>query len=154
MWTYDISDLQTSAKDQVRFIIGDTLATAPQLDDEEINFALTLRGSLYGAASVCCRSMAAKFSRSVDQAVGDIKASYSQLAKAYTRKAVELEALAATGLTPYAGGISVTDMINRQMNADRVPMQFNIGMMDALLPVPPVGTEQEEPSEIDPGRLT
>lgn len=143
-WTYNAADLASSPKDQVRLLMGDTLSTDPQLQDEEIAYVITTRGSLYGAAAECCRSLQAKFSRSVDQAAGASKTSYSQLAKAYGVKAAEFEARAAAsgaGL-PYAGGISVTDKIQQEQNTDRVQPQFQVGMDDNyIMPVGPAGNE-------------
>lgn len=149
-WSYNIENLATAPKDQVRLLIGDTLTTDQQLQDEEINYLLTTRGSLYGTAAECCRSLQAKFSRSVDQAAGASKTMYSQLAKAYGVKAAEFESKAAmsgAGL-PYSGGISVTDKLAQERNTDRVSPQFQVGMDDnEFLPVGPAGNE----SSIAPG---
>lgn len=143
-WTYSVADLATSPKDQVRLLIGDTLTTDQQLQDEEIDYVLTTRGSLYGAAAECCRSLQAKFSRSVDQSAGGSKTMFSQLAKAYGIKAAEFEgkaAMSGAGL-PYAGGISVADKRNQQQNPDRVTPQFQVGMDDNdFMPVGPAGNE-------------
>lgn len=146
-WSYTISDLATSTKDQIRLMIGDILSTEPQLQDEEINFFIGRRTSMYGAAAECCRSLQARFSRSVDQANGTYKTMYSQMAKAYGVKANEFEALAAaagSGL-PYAGGISVADKLEQQADPDRVQPQFQIGMEDNLLPVPAAGNLSSVP---------
>jgi hypothetical protein len=146
-WSYTIADLATSPKDQVRLLIGDTLSTDPQMQDEEIDYFITQRSSMYGAAAECCRSLQAKFSRSVDQTAGSSKTLYSQMAKAYGVKAAEFEdkaAQAGAGL-PYAGGISVTDKLNQQADGDRVQPQFQIGMEDNLLPVGPAGNLSSVP---------
>jgi hypothetical protein len=143
-WTYDVSDLATSALDQVRFTLGDTLASDPQMQDEEINYVLTQRSSVLGAAALCCRSLATKYARSADEKAGDTQVWYSQIAKGYALRAIELEAQAAqsgVSVVPFAGGTSVTDANNRAGNADLMPSQFNIGMMDSTLPVPSVGNE-------------
>lgn len=146
-WSYTINDLATSAKDQVRFLIGDTLSTDPQLQDEEINLAISRRTSIAGACAECCRSLAAKFARSVDMSAGSSKTSYSQLAKAYTIKTNEFEMQAASGGggLPYAGGISIADKLNQEANEDRVQPQFQVGMDDNLLPVAPAGNESSVP---------
>lgn len=148
-WTYLTSDLATTPKDQVRLLIGDTLSTDPQLQDEEINYLLTTRTSIYGACAEACRSLATKFSRSVDQAAGTAKEAYSQMAKAYFQKAIYFDvksAEAGAGL-PYAGGISITDKSNQLQDTDRVPPQFNIGMDDNPLPIGQAGNENPEPNE-------
>src|SRR5262249_32672598 len=109
---------------------------------EEIAFALTQRASIHGAAAVCCRALATKYSRSADQQAGDTRVMYSQISKAYAAKAIQLEATAAMqgagaataggagAGAPFAGGISVTDLINRQNDTDRMPPIFSIGMTD------------------------
>lgn len=143
-WTYSITDLATSQKDQVRLLIGDTVTSDQQLQDEEIDYMLTRRGSTYGAAAECCRSLQAKFSRSVDYTAAGTKSSYSQLAKAYGVKAAEFEAKSAMSGAgaPYAGGISVTDKRNQEQNPDRVSPQFQVGMDDNdFMPVGPAGNE-------------
>jgi hypothetical protein len=95
---------------------------------------------------MCCQALSTKYSRSADQQAGDIKVAYSQISKAYQQKAVQLEAQATAGGsgTPIAGGISITDLLNQQQNADRLPTQFNIGMTDSALPVPAVGNQPDE----------
>jgi hypothetical protein len=146
-WSYTITDLATSTKDQVRFLIGDTLTTDQQLQDEEIVFAISQRASVWGAAAECCRSLASKFARSVDTAAGASKQSYSQLAKAYTIKTNEFESRAAMGGAgmPYAGGISIADKLAQEQNEDRVSPQFQVGMDDNFLPVAPAGNESSVP---------
>lgn len=135
-WSYNPSLLTTNAKDAVRLLIGDVVQCDGQMQDEEINYFVTTRGTLYGAAAECCRSLAAKFSRSVDQQAGTSKISYSQMAKAYTAKSVEFEFKAAVSgsAIPYAGGISINDKLLQDLNNDRVLPMFTKGMMDSDLP--------------------
>lgn len=40
-WTYDVTTLQTSVKDQIRLYIGDTDPDNPMLQDEEIEFYIS-----------------------------------------------------------------------------------------------------------------
>lgn len=142
-WSYSVADLATSAKDQVRLLIGDTVSSDAQLQDEEISYYLTTRSSAYGAAAECCRTLANQYSRSVDSAAGDTKEAYSQMAKAYALRAVQFESAAAQGgsALPYAGGISEADKLSQEQNPDRVPPVFTIGMDDNMLPVPAAGNE-------------
>jgi hypothetical protein len=145
-WSYSIGDLATSPKDQVRLLIGDTVTTDQQMQDEEIDYYLTQRASPYGAAAECCRTLQARFSRSVDQKGGDTDAKYSQLAKAYGIKAAEFEAKAAAGGSlPFAGGIDIHQKQRQEADPDRVQPQFQIGMDDDFLPVAPAGNETSNP---------
>lgn len=132
-WSYNPSLLPGNTKDAVRLLIGDVLQCDGQMQDEEIAYFVTTRGTLYGAAAECCRSLAAKFGRSVDQQAGTSKVSYSQMAKAYTLKAFEFEAKS-TIVMPYAGGISTNDKLMQDLNNDRVVPMFTKGMMDSDLP--------------------
>lgn len=131
-WSYNPSLLPSSAKDAVRLLIGDILACDGQMQDEEVNYFISTRGTLYGAAAECCRALASKFSRSVDQQTGTTKIMYSQMAKAYTAKAIDFEfkSTIVGGAIPYAGGISVSDKMLNDMNEDRVLPIFTKGMMD------------------------
>lgn len=147
-WTYDPGSIAKKPKDQVRRLIGDVIQNDQQIADEEINFALTQRSSVYGAAAECCRYISSQFSRKVDvvaQAAGGgaLKTNYSAQAKAYLQMAIQFDGRAAMtgGGLPYAGGTSVTDKQAMEQDTDRVAPQFNIGMEDNYLPVGPIGNE-------------
>lgn len=131
-WSYLPSLLATSSKDVVRLLIGDIISCDQQMQDEEIAYFVSARGTIYGAAAECCRSMAAKFSRSVDQQAGTSKLFYSQMAKAYTVKSIEFETKATLSgsAMPYAGGISLSDKQLQDVNTDRVLPVFSKGIMD------------------------
>jgi hypothetical protein len=135
-WSYNTNLLAINPKDAVRLLIGDVLQSDPQMQDEEIAYLVASRGTLYGAAAECCRALAAKFGRTVDQQAGTTKLSYSQLAKAYTLKSIEFETKATLSgaATPYAGGISLSDKQLQDLNQDRVQPAFTKGMDDNTLP--------------------
>jgi len=59
-WTYDPTQLLTTPMMQVRYLIGDTKDTDRQVQDEEIQFALSERPSVYGAAAIVCRALSAQ----------------------------------------------------------------------------------------------
>lgn len=135
-WTYDPSTMST--KDQVRRLIGDVLNNDQQLQDGEINFALTTYGNIYLAAAECCRFISAQFARQVDIVQGELKTNYSNRTKAYAALAITLDQKGfqrGAGALPYAGGISVADKSSQIEDTDRVTPQFNIGMDDNTLPV-------------------
>ena len=140
-WTYSVSDLATSAKDQLRLAIGDTLTSDQQLQDEEILQFIAGRSTLAGACADACRALATKFSRSVTQKAAGASANFSDMAKAYQRMAAQFEQQAALGgsALPYAGGMSIADKQSQEQNDDRVPPSFSIGMDDNVLPVPSAG---------------
>lgn len=125
-WTYDAANIQTTPLYQVRMIIGDTLSTEPLLQDEEISFTLIRRNSVNGAAAMCSRSIAAKFSRLSDTTVGPQKFDLSQKAANYTKLADDLEQLddATGGAFCFSGGISIANKQTYEADPDRVDPSF------------------------------
>lgn len=143
-WTYDVTLLGANPFMQVRLLIGDTNSQAPLKQDEEIKFLLTLDPSIWRAASNCCRAIAGNYSRDADSVQGELKQVYSVRAKAYLALAAQYanDAVTRGGGLPYAGGISVFDKLQQELNPDRVSPQFNLGEDENLtLPVGPVGNE-------------
>lgn len=129
MWTYS-GNPASSPKDQVRFLVGDTDETDQLLQDEEIEWLISDRGSALAAAVAAAEAIAAKFARQVDKAVGDLRLSLSQKAQGYAARAAELRLRLATGAAPYAGGISASDKEAQELDTDRVPPAFRVGMHD------------------------
>jgi hypothetical protein len=147
--SYDIAQLATSAKDQIRFALGDTDIEDFQLQDEEILFAYGLRGNVWGATAMCAEALAAKYSRltsisadGVSQALNQKAVQFRAIAAEYQRKEVVYRAV------PTLGGVSISDMWQVLANLDRVPDIFRIGInddppTDGVDPVgdPPLGIE-------------
>jgi hypothetical protein len=73
----------------------------------------------------------------------DLRTVLSARAKAYSARAIEYEvqANARSGALPYAGGISINDKIQNELDIDRVPPAFTVDMDDNYLPVAPIGNE-------------
>ena len=91
--SYTPSDLATSAKDQIRFNLGDTDSVSFQLQDEEIDWAFALRGTTWGATAMCALALSAKYSRltsisadGVSQGLQQKATAFALLAKEYERK--------------------------------------------------------------------
>lgn len=149
-WSYNPATLETNKIAQVRYLVGDTIGTDPQVQDEEIAFALTQRASTYGAAAIVCRALASQLSRQADTVDKDLRTVLSSKAKAYSARAIsyEVQANARGGGLPYAGGISIADKVNRELDLDRVPPAFTVDMDDNYLPVAPIGNEGT-PSPVD-----
>jgi len=129
-WTYT-GNPNDSDKDEVRFLIGDTEFSKQQMTDEEINWAIGEESNTRTAAARLAQSLAMKFGRLVDKSVGDLKLSYSNLYKQYQDLSEMLAGEASsTGVTPYCGGISVSDKNTVEENPDRVQPSIRKGMND------------------------
>lgn len=99
-WSYS-GDPASSPRDEVRFLVGDTVAASPQVSDEEIDYVLTLHGaragySNYEAAAVVARAIAAKYAMKMDKSVGGLSISYSQRHDHYVSLSEALEEQAGT----------------------------------------------------------
>lgn len=145
-WTYTPAILSTSELMQVRLLVGDTVSSDQMLQDEEIQYAITQRATVYGAAANCCRNIASSFSRQVDSSIDVLRASFSQKYDHYMKLAIQYDNKAAeTGSgSPFAGGVFVADKQNTQADQSLVKPQFNLGMDTNQVPVPPVGNETED----------
>jgi hypothetical protein len=148
-WTYNPAMIQTTPLFQARFLIGDTIENDQQLADEEINFAMNVRSSIWGAAATCCFTLSAKLSRKADTVTGELHTLFSAQAKAYAARAAQYEDKSTIfgGGVPIVGGISVTEKVNQIENSDRVVPNFNLGMTDNFnQPLPPAGNENSLPN--------
>jgi len=129
-WTYSGNPSLTT-RDAVRFLVGDTDNVNQLVTDEEIAYALAQEGSAYIAAALIARGLAGKFSKYVDQSVGDLSISYSQRVTQYNDLAKRLEAQGSSSLgIPFAGGISQADKTTREEDTDRVPTAAKVGVHD------------------------
>ena len=140
-WSYS-QDPSISTKDEVRFYVGDTDDTDQQVQNEEIEWAITETASARGAAALVARAIAAKYARLADQSVGDLRFSYSQRQEHYTDLAERLELQEGRRFMSemYAGGISESEKRSVESNTDRVSPNFTIGMHDN----PGSDTDREE----------
>lgn len=148
-WNYDVTKLLIQQIPQVRFLIGDTNANDQQLQDEEIQFSLNIRSSVWGAAATCCESISANLSRKADTTTGELRTLYSSLSRAYHARAGSYEQKASElgGGMPFAGGISVLQKQMAELDPDRVDPIFNRGLTDNLnYPIGPVGNEPSVPT--------
>lgn len=131
MTTTYSGDPASSSKDAVRFLIQDTAAPW-LLQDEEIEYVLTLYPSPQVAAAQCARAIAMNFARlAKSKKVGDLSIDYGERAKFYKELADQLEASGnIAGVIPYSGGISVSDKLTVEQNTDRVKPPFKVDQFD------------------------
>lgn len=131
VWTYS-GDPNKSAKDQTRFLLGDTDKSDPLLSDAEIVWALSVYQNVpQNAAIRLCESIIAKFSRLTSEAVGQVRIEFQQKVENYRAMLRDLRSrLAMEDAAPYAGGISVSDKQSNAANTDRVRPDFTKHMME------------------------
>jgi len=129
-WTYG-GNPNASPKDAVRFYVGDTDETDPLLLDGEIEYLLSIYNNAVINASVqACEMIMAKFSRMVNESVGQVRIDFTDRIKNMDHmKSALIQRLATTNATPYCGGISKTDVMQNNQNADRVCPDFTKQMM-------------------------
>jgi hypothetical protein len=122
-WTYS-GDPSSNAKDEVRFLVGDTDSTVQEVSDEEIAYIITMHGDPganygnYAAAAVLAQAIASKYAKKADKSVGGLSIQYKQKFDNYMALAQTLREFARTGPTgaavgpPVLGGGGVTYLGN------------------------------------------
>jgi len=139
-WSFS-GDPANSNLDNVRVKVGDIDTTDQLVTDEIINFAISDEPTLNKAAAYVFRHLSAKFARKADKNVGDLKITFSQLAKQYLEQAKaydtkddsEIESYY-PGVVPYSGGISIADKDSTEGDTDRTSPYFYKGMHDKINP--------------------
>lgn len=138
-WSYD--DNLPTPKDWVRFLIGDTDASDPIMQDGEINGILTVHTDVHRAAAASCRAIAAKLRRelTLNPAAGSVSLDPQVQADGFIDLANELDkqALTAGGAGVWAGGISRTAKATEVSRSDRVQPAFTVEKHHVSLPVDP-----------------
>ena len=138
-WTYDASDLDTSTYsgrlNVVRFLVGDTDASNPQVQNEEVSFSLTLKSNdVTLAAKYIAEHLYARYSSYVDVELdGQLKLTYKDLADRYLQMSISLDSRASeasvklgvlsTGTTPTGWTTAIND-------PNRITPAFTEGQFD------------------------
>lgn len=129
-WTYS-GNPATDSKDAVRWLVGDVDGSTQLVSDEEILFALSMRGNRFAAGALVADQIAGALGRLADKkVVGDFELDYLARAGRYRDLADRLRAQAAIGAAPYAGGISAADKQQVANDSDRTAPAFQIGVDD------------------------
>jgi hypothetical protein len=139
-YTYDPLDLvpttSTGRLNIVRLLVGDNNTEDPQLQDEEVYFALAQNNNnVYFSASFCARLVASKYARMVNtQLDGALEAEYSDRVKQYTLLAIQMTEMAkkmsGKNLGVAGGGISNIAIAINENNTDRPKPAFKTGQFD------------------------
>jgi len=126
-WSYS-GEPGSSPKDAVRFEIPDRDASAPLLQDAEIEYALAQEGNdVLAAAAHCCEELSRELSLQADTQFGSVKTSYKDAAKNLAARAEELRKRAGGMHAPFAGGLSQSEKESAESNTDRVASPFRLG---------------------------
>lgn len=125
-WTYDVTQLQTEPKYQVRMLVRDTDTNRQLVQDEEIDYILSSNTNIYLASAIIAEMIAKQYALQPDTKTDIFSESYNNVATVYTKLAESLrkDAVRYTSSTFYAGGISLSDKEVRESNTDRTPPYF------------------------------
>lgn len=121
-WTYDSP--QASDKDTVRFLVQDTNTNEQLASDEEIEWALAEHGNIVRAAAAeVAEAIGRHFARQATITDAGFRVDYSKRAEMYFAIAKDLRQRF-QAVSPFAGGISITDKDSREEDTDRVRPAF------------------------------
>jgi hypothetical protein len=130
-WTYDANALDEPLN-SVRMLVGDTNEYEQLLQDEEIEAFIAITDSNVSAAALAARALSAKYARSVDKWVGDLKILASQKQRQFLHLYEQLTLTASSHGVPSAGGIRVSQKEAQAGDGDLVSPAFRIGMHDNI----------------------
>lgn len=149
------SDPSRNPLDTVRFLLGDTNLSAPELQDDEVQFLLDQEGkNPLRAAARGAEALASKYSAAVvEKQVGPLRISsgtrgltkaerYAKLSKLLWSRAM------ASSVVPWAGGIERGDKEDRRGDPNRVRPSFTRDMQRYPPTFP--GDGSPETSKISP----
>ena len=126
-FTYIPSSSLSTPLGQIRLLIGDTDSDDQQLQDEEINYAITLengRSTQYCAARAC-EFVASFYARQVRTQVGHLRVEAETKYSHYLELAEQLRRRAAiTDCAPVAPALSIASKQAQEDNTDRTPPIF------------------------------
>lgn len=129
-WSYS-GDPSSSSRDAVRFTIGDTDSTQPQLNDPEIDYLLTENGAVLTASVEAALALAARYSRQVSMTDDKVSRENQQKAEAYAKLAETLKArVSRRAHGVYAGGLSIAGKVTSSQDPDLVQPSFTVNMDD------------------------
>lgn len=129
-WTYSLSDLATSEKDQIRLEVADTDINNQLLQDEEILQAISVESNFWGASARCAEMISRIFLRKADIRLGRMMmVTYTKMAEQYLMMAKDLRKKGLGTVAPYIGGAYIADKIAIAQNSGLVAPQFTKTMM-------------------------
>ncbi|HEX9526634.1 MAG TPA: hypothetical protein VF951_03990 [Streptosporangiaceae bacterium] len=122
MFTYSLTTLSTTPRDQVRLLLEDTTPATPLYQDEEIAWTLSQWPNVYRAASVLATRLAGGRQGIVRKKAGDVEIALD--AGHYRALATDYARMAALSAKPVAGGLSISEKASVEQDTDRVEPRF------------------------------
>lgn len=130
-WSYSGKPSEENPKDQVRFLVQDTIQDDQLLSDEEINFLLTLEGGPLKAAVKAAETIGGQFARKCDESVGQVKLSLSQKSKQFFELAAKLKRHSdIKSAVPFSGALDISQKDSQRDDDDRVEPIFRRELHD------------------------
>jgi len=133
--TFTYTDPSNSDKNQVRFLLQDTNASEPFMQDEEIEFMLLKwkerLGSVEYVAAACADVLAARYAREATISADGVNVGLGVVAQQFRELAASLRQQhknLLVGGFPDVGGISPYE----EQDPDIAPFAFGTGMHDDL----------------------
>lgn len=114
-------------KDKVRLTIGDTDGDSPALQDEEIEYFLSIYTSVKSSALACVETLIGRYAGGFDRSLGPLSLSLSQRYEHWKQVRMLLkETSSLENAYVFAGGISASDKLTRHLDEDRVHPGFSV----------------------------
>ena len=130
-WSYNLADLATSEKDQIRLEIGDTDVNRQLLQDEEIEQFIIVERNFWSVAARACEAISRLFMSKADVRLGrSLMVTYTKMADQYATMAAKLRAKALGTTPPWIGGMSVSDKIAYNQDTDLLAPLFTKSMQE------------------------
>ena len=126
-WSYDISQLATSGLFRTRLRIGDTIEERQLLQNEEIGVILVEEPDLLIAASRCCDSIVAVFSRRSSETSDKLSKDWAKVVDQYRKLAIDLKNQATLGVDWLVGGIDRNEEVELARDSSALQPSFRIG---------------------------
>lgn len=129
-WSYNLDDLATNEKDQVRLEIGDTDINNQLLQDQEILQAISVENNFWGSAARSCEMISRFFAGKADVRLGrSMQLTYTKMATQYQEMAARLRSKSGGVNVPWVGGMSVAEKVAYATTSDYVQPLFTKTMM-------------------------
>lgn len=141
--TYTYTDPDTSYRDAIRLLLGDTDSTDPLLTDEEIKAVakreagipiVTVTPDVWGAAlaaaAACAAVLASKFGGQTAFSLGAYGEQSQARSERFTALAKDLRARASRYAAPRATGLSIAANEVRDADTDALQPNFRLGQHD------------------------